>query len=129
MAQADSNISIPAFVDLTRRRLLSQAAGVAAGSAGLALAVPPAWASSAADPIFAAIDAFRRADASCVAVDGDIPDKLMDRRCDAYSIVLRTRPSTPAGLAALTTWAREQSDWLCANASILCGKDLCALRG
>ena len=41
--------------------------------------------------------------------------------------MLRTRPTTPAGLAALTTWAREQAVWLCANASGLHGEDLCAL--
>ncbi len=79
------------------------------------------------DPIFAAIDAFRRSDASCVAVHGDIPDDLMDLRHAAYSVVLRTRPNTPAGLAALTTWAREQANWLRANASVLRGEDLCAL--
>jgi hypothetical protein len=60
-------------------------------------------------------------------VHGDIPDELMELRHAAYSIVLRTRPSTPAGLAALTTWAREQADWLRANASSLHGEDLCAL--
>jgi hypothetical protein len=43
MAQADSNISIPASVDPTRRRFLSNAAGIAAGGTVLALAtVPPA---------------------------------------------------------------------------------------
>jgi hypothetical protein len=112
-------------VDPTRRRFLSNAAGLAAGGTALALASPPA--SAADDPIFAAIDAFRRSDSSCVAVHGDIPDELMDLRHEAYSVVLRTRPSTPAGLAALTTWAREQADWLRANASVLHGKDLCAL--
>jgi hypothetical protein len=110
-------------VDQTRRHFLSVAA---AGTTALAL--PTARAAAAAvDPIFAAIDAFRRADASCVAVHGDIPDELMDLRHAAYSVVLRTRPSTPAGLAALTTWAREQADWLRANASGLHGEDLCAL--
>jgi len=38
MAQADSNISTTAPVDSTRRRFLSQAAGVAAGGTVLALA-------------------------------------------------------------------------------------------
>jgi hypothetical protein len=77
----------------------------------------------AADPIFAAIDAFRRADASCVAVHGDLPDELMDQRGDAYSVVLRTRPTTPAGLAALTTWARERVAWFCANGTCLDDED------
>src|SRR5258706_16474403 len=103
--------------EATRRRFLSRAAGVAAGGAVLAPASPPA--SAMDDPIFAAIDAFRRSDASCVAVHGDIPDDLMDLRHAAYSVVLRTRPNTPAGLAALTTWAREQANWLRANASVL----------
>jgi hypothetical protein len=79
------------------------------------------------DPIYAAIDAFRRADASCVAVDGDIPDELGDQSHEAYLAVLRTRPVTPAGLAALTAWARERADWLYANASLLDGENLCAL--
>jgi hypothetical protein len=109
-------------VDPTRRRLLTVAA--AASIAGLSPAIAAAL---PADPIFAAIDAFRRSDASCVAVHGDIPDELMDLRHEAYSVVLRTRPSTPAGLAALTTWAREQADWCHANSSTLNGEDLCAL--
>jgi hypothetical protein len=87
----------------------------------------PRKASRAIDPIFAAIDAWRRADAACVEVDGDIPDELADKCDDAYSEVLRTRPITPAGLAALTGWARERADWLRANGSQLYPKDLCAL--
>jgi len=39
----------------------------------------------------------------------------------------RTCPTTPAGLAVLTTWAREQADWLCANSSVLNSEDYCAL--
>lgn len=62
------------------------------------------------DPIFAAIEAYRQADAACISVDGDIPDELMDQRCDAYDEVLQTRPTTPAGLVALTSFAREQAD-------------------
>ena len=56
-------------------------------------------------------------------MDGDIPDELAGRHYDAYSVVLRTRPSTPAGLAALTTWARERADWLSGNASLSQGED------
>jgi hypothetical protein len=65
MAQADSNISIPASVDPTRRRFLSNAAGIAAGGTVLALttvsategAAAPmaALASPGVDPIFALI--------------------------------------------------------------------------
>jgi hypothetical protein len=62
----------------------------------------------AIDPIFGAIDAWRRADAACVpADDGDIPDELADKCDEAYLTIHRTRPTTPAGLAALTGWARE----------------------
>jgi hypothetical protein len=102
-------------VDPTRRRFLSVTAGGAA-----ALAMPSAAdAEQSADPIFVAIDAHRRADAACVAVDGDIPDELGDQCHKAFLAVVRTRPVTPAGLAALTTWVRELTDWLCANSSTL----------
>ena len=56
-----------------------------------------------------------------------VPNDLGQQRFDTYSVVLRTRPTTPAGLAALTTWTREQADWLCANSSCLFGEDLCSL--
>jgi hypothetical protein len=92
---------------LSRRLML---AGLAALPAAL-----PAAAEQSADPIFAAIDAFRRADAACVAVNGDIPDEVGDLWSEAISTVLRTRPTTPAGLAALTTFSRERADWLKAN--------------
>jgi hypothetical protein len=128
MTQADRVHSTPPTntpVDTTRRRLLTAVAGGAV--AAMAISTTAQAAGSPADPIFAAIEAFRRADASCVAVHGDIPDELGDQLFDAYSVVLLTRPTTPAGLAALTTWARERADWLCANASGLDGEDLCAL--
>jgi hypothetical protein len=52
--------------DTTRRRFLSTAAaGIAAGGAAVALAIPPA--SAADDPIFAAIEAHRKADAAANA--------------------------------------------------------------
>jgi hypothetical protein len=66
-------------------------------------AMPPDVDQSA-DPIFAAIDAYRKADPACIAVNGE-----------AISVVMRTHPTTPAGLAALTSWARERADWLRAN--------------
>jgi hypothetical protein len=113
MAQATRVHSTPPTntpVDPTRRRLLTIAAGgsIAGFSPAIASALPD-------DPIFAAIDAFRRADTACVAVDGDIPNEIGDRWSEAISVVMRTRPTTPAGLAALTTWARERADWLSAN--------------
>jgi hypothetical protein len=130
MTQADSVHSTPptnTSAKHSRRSILGAITGSAAAAGGIAGITPAIAAALPADPIFAAIDAFRRADASCVAVHGDIPDELMDLQHAAFSVVLRTRPSTPAGLAALTTWAREQADWLRANASCLHGKDLCAL--
>jgi hypothetical protein len=100
----------------SRRAVL---AGIASAAALPIAAGIPTTAAATADPIFAAIDAHRRADAACLAVDGDIPDELGDQCHEAYLAVVRTRPVTPAGLAALTTWVRELTDWLCANSSIL----------
>jgi hypothetical protein len=76
----------------TRRAVIKTAAALP-----IAAAVPtiaPFEASRAIDPIFAAIDAFRRADAAVVAVDGDIPDELGDQCHEAYLAVVRTRPIT-----------------------------------
>jgi hypothetical protein len=92
----------------------------------IAPAMPPG-AEQSADPIFAAIDAYRTADAACAAVDGDIPDDVGDQWHNAYLVVLRTVPTTPAGLVALTTWAREKADWLHDQASMMNGEDLCTL--
>jgi hypothetical protein len=87
----------------------------------------PRKASRATDPIFAAIDAWRQADAARVPVDGDIPDELADKFHEAYLAVIRTRPITPAGLAALTGWVREWADNLHANCSVPRGENLCAI--
>src|ERR1700689_1837187 len=56
------------------------------------------------DPIFAAIEPFRQAGAACVAVDGNIPEEAADRYWQTVSAVMRTCPTTPTGLAALTSW-------------------------
>jgi hypothetical protein len=91
---------------------------VSAGALPIVAAIPsaaPAFPFAATDPIIAALDAFRRADAACVAVNGDIPNEVGDLWSEAISTVLRTRPTTPAGLAALTTFSRERADWLKAN--------------
>jgi hypothetical protein len=65
MAQADSNNTTPAPVDSTRRRFMSQAASIAAGSAVLAVgATIPAPAQALQrlpDPILAAIEAHKAA--------------------------------------------------------------------
>jgi hypothetical protein len=105
----------------TSRRTALKGGGRAA--APVAALVPP----PEADPIFGAIDAWRRADAACVEVNGDIPDELTDQAWEAHHAVVRTRPTTPAGLAALTGWVRERIDWLRDNASELHTKDLCAI--
>jgi hypothetical protein len=125
MTQADSvYITPPTNTSRSRRTVL---AGIASAAALPIAAAIPTPAAASADPIFAVMDAFRRVEAPYFAVPGDIPDELSDQYFDAYSVVLRTRPTTPAGLAALTTWAREQADWLCANASYFDGEELCAL--
>ena len=81
------------------------------------------------DPIFAAIDAHRQADAACIAVPrgGNIPDELADRCGEAFHAVMRTHPTTPAGLAALTDWAREEAHRLRKDGSMLYADDLYAL--
>jgi hypothetical protein len=114
----------PALDPTTRRRLLT----VAAGGAVAAMAISTT-AQAGPDPIFAAIDAFHRADALYMAVEGegDILDELGDQQHEAYSAVLRTRPITPAGLAALTAWARERAVWYGANGTIFPDEDLCVL--
>jgi hypothetical protein len=115
MTQADSVLSTPPTnTSATRRKILGTIAIGTVAALASTIAEPGAIALPA-DPIFAAIEAFRRADALCVAVNGDIPDDVGDCWSEAISVVMRTRPTTPAGLAALTSWARERADWLRAN--------------
>jgi hypothetical protein len=116
----------PTSTSVTRRSVLGTAAGAVAALA--ATGASPMPAAAAPDPIYAAIGAFRQAHALFFAdLDGDIPDEIGDQYSAACSVMQRTRPTTPAGLAVLTTWAREQADWLCANASVLNSEDYCAL--
>jgi hypothetical protein len=132
MTKADSVHSTPRTtaskinppIDPTRRHLLIIAAG---GAVAAAIPTATLMATPAVDPIFAALDAYRQADAACVAVDGDLPDEIGDRWSETYHAVLGTRPTTPAGLAALTSWVRERPDWLDANGSGLGEKQLCTL--
>jgi hypothetical protein len=145
MTQADRVLSTPPTntsatnqpgpVDPTRRGFITLAAGASIISVGslAAVAMPiagalPSTAIPVADPIFAAIDMHRQADAACSAVPPgvDIPDELGGRLCAASKLVMRTRPTTPAGLAALTTWVRERADEMEAH-SVLRGEDFCAL--
>lgn len=104
--------------DTTRRGFLSTTAVLAASAA----VTIPAGAIEA-DPIFAVIEAHRHADAACVSVDGNIPDDLADRCNDAWHLVMQTRATTPAGLAALTTWTREQAAVLAQSGSGLLSDD------
>jgi hypothetical protein len=66
---------------------------------------------SATDPIFAALEAFRSADAAFYAdVSGDIPDAIGNRWSQAVDDVISTQPTTPAGLGALTSFARDMTE-------------------
>jgi hypothetical protein len=66
MTQADSVLSTPPTnAPTSRRRFLSAAATLAAGSAALGLAIPPAAATD--DPIFVAIEAHKAAFARVIA--------------------------------------------------------------
>jgi hypothetical protein len=127
MTQADSVHSTPPTnTSPTRRNILGTIA--AAGAAAIATTAPGIADVAGPDPIYAAFDAFRRAHALFFAdFDDDIPDEIGDQYGAACSVMQRTRPTTPAGLAVLTTWAREQADWLCANSSVLHSEDTCAL--
>jgi hypothetical protein len=101
---------------------------VLAGIASAAI-IPTAAMPAASDPIFAAIAACHRAHAATDAagISEDEFDRLMDLYREADQVVVRTRPTTPAGLAALTGWVREKTNWLRDNHSVLYADDLCAL--
>jgi hypothetical protein len=62
------------------------------------------------DPIFAAIETFRLAEKEFYAVDGNIPDEVGNRWSEAIDGVIRTRPTTPTGLVALTSFARDMAE-------------------
>jgi hypothetical protein len=142
MTKADRVLSTPptntpiSQVDATsRRRFLSQAAGVAAGGTVLALAtIPPALAATAPtgalDPAFALIAEKRAADiAHCEAIDvqgefegrGDFrsPAVIEARESSAaachyaYEVdwkLATTLPTTIAGVAAVLRFANEIED-------------------
>jgi hypothetical protein len=95
-----------------------------------AVVIPTTAMPAVPDPIFAAIYAYRQADAATDAVPTGVEDefdRLMELRSEAYNAVLCTHPTTPAGLAALTGWVREQAGWLRDNHSVLHANGLCAL--
>jgi hypothetical protein len=128
MTQADSVLSTPRTtvskinppVDQTRRHLLTIAAGGA-----VAAAIPTAWlaAAPAIDPIFAAIDAHRKAHADHLAAIGElsrlekihgvggrdwsITEKPCDDENEAFGLLVGTAATTVAGLFAKFNYLRE----------------------
>lgn len=105
----------------TRRSIIAIAGGAIATAA-----IPPSLAyASTADPIFAALDAYTRAwDASLFAED--FSEEVAERLSAATQALVTTRPTTPAGLAALTTWFRNESGEMRGN-SLWPGDRICAL--
>ena len=91
---------------LSRRTMLASLA-VLPAVVGIPPAVPMAVAAKP-DPIFSALDAYRAANAEFyVDRPGDIPDEIGDRWSQAVDVVVSTQPTTPAGLGALTSFARD----------------------
>jgi hypothetical protein len=142
MTQADSVHSTPPTnTPTTRRRFLSVTAALAAGSAALGLAIPPAFATD--DPIFVAIEAHKAAFAHVIAaidieqaVEASIPKEMRlqihetderwlesrkavsaawDAEGDAAIELLNIYPTTMAGVMALLEYAisadRDGETW------------------
>jgi hypothetical protein len=129
-------ITIPKFppVGPTRRRFLSQAAGVAAGGTALALATfPPAPAVAAPagplDPIFDLINSHRAARAAHLAAideqnrldrlgdpDADsVAEGPCDAEWDSLDALIGSAPVTFAGLAAWAAYLdqiRRDEEWM-----------------
>lgn len=97
------------------------------------IAAPTLSAAELPDPMFAAVHAFEQADAAVTAAvyavveDEAATDAAYALRDAAEAELLRTRPTTPAGLAALTTWARGRMSWLKSSGSSLDGDNLYAI--
>jgi hypothetical protein len=110
MAQADSNISTPAFVDPTRRRFLSQAAGVAAGGTVLALAtIPPASAGALDGDLRQAADDLAATDLAIAAIFKTFGDdaedredylKLEEQRDDCIAVLIEVQAASMVGIQA-----------------------------
>jgi len=119
MTRADGSNSTLMRAVSTRRRFLSTAVGIAAGSTALALADPALAAAN--DPVFAAIKAFRvTADAHIAALDeqnrlevaGDPrADDVSEQPCyaemAAFNALITTTPVTLSGLAALLAFLND----------------------
>ena len=84
---------------------------IVAGLASLPAIASTSVTASTPDPIFAAIDAHRAADARRMAFiadhTGDLPDSLADAEFDRFAELLATTPTTPAGCAAMLRYFGE----------------------
>jgi hypothetical protein len=126
MTQADRVHSTPPInTPTSRRRFLSTAATLAAGSAAVALAIPQA-AAAESDPIFAMIERHRELSAHCSAAY-DISGKLLDgpefdaaeavsvekhdRLIDHADALIGCEPTTMAGVLAAMRYLATLSDW------------------
>jgi hypothetical protein len=128
MAQVDSENTTAMPVVSTRRRFLSQAAGVAAGGTALALvAIPPAPAvgapASALDPVFALIAAHAKIVGTVNAIEAEINQAVeIDKQIaleegalseqssaemDLFLELTEAVPTTLAGVVALVTYLDE----------------------
>lgn len=121
-------------VDPTRRRFLSQSAGVAAGAAILATAAVPSTPAAAApagrlDPVFGLIETHRSARAAHLAAieeqsrlellgDADaawVAGGACDAEWDSLDTLIGTAPVTFAGLAAWAAYLdliRRDEEWM-----------------
>ena len=121
MTQADSVHSTQrpnAPIDRTRRSFLSTAAaGLAAGSAALTLASPPARA--AGDPVFALIEAHRAAEAAldaairntdeAIAGFDSLVDAAHEVEMSALDDLVDASPTTLAGVSASMEYLADAS--------------------
>jgi hypothetical protein len=134
MIEADRVHSTPplsAPIDTNRRRFLTVAAGASVASVGTlaAVAMPataPDSAACAADPIFAAIELHRELSAhydAAVSISGSLPcgpefeaaEEITAERCyallDHASALIRSEPTTIAGVIGLTRYVGSLEEW------------------
>ena len=119
MTKADRVHSTPRLnmpVDPTRRRILSQAAGIAVGGAALALAVPPTLAAD--DPVFALIETHKAAEAALGSTlaeksrlegagqkyDDSLAEAAHEAEISALYDLIEAVPTTLSGVIASMTY-------------------------
>ena len=125
MAQADSNVSIPTSVDPTRRRFLSQAAGVAAGGTALALATVSATADAAAPmaalapsnvgPIFSLIEDYRTAAKTVATAASELSrreEMLIEQGLGTYPVICVLDAAARGKPMPTMAYSQEQIDRL-----------------